>query len=667
MFANLFSPIKINKTEIKNRIIFPAMGLLYSMDQKLNDRYIDFYLERARGGAGIVTVGPVGIGELGVGLAAPSIETDEAIPSFAQLARRIKDTRARAWIQLYHGGGYVRPVQIGGQQPVAPSALYSKFSGSHTKGMTVEKIKNLQEAYVRCALRAQAAGFDGVEILAAAGYLICQFLSPLTNHRTDEYGGRFENRVRFPREIIEKMRKRLGPDFPLTIRIAGNDFVPGSNTSAEIPAFARVYEKAGIDAINVTGGWHEAKVPQLTADLPRGGFAYLAQNIKNVVSVPVMASNRITDPFTAEQIIKDGLADMINLGRVLMADPYWPVKAKNGHPEQMCPCVACLQGCMDELFNLRPAICTVNPRAGFEGERRITRTEKPRQVMVIGAGPGGMEAALRAAEAGHKVELYEKSTRIGGQLWIAGAPPHKQELWEIIKYYENMLPLSGVDIFVNTPVDLELIQARQPDFIIAAEGARLLVPDIEGINDACVISAWDVLAQDISLGRKIAVIGGGAVGLETAHYIAMKGTIAPATLEFLFRHEAESVERLRQLLFQGNKEVTVFEMMPQVGQGVGKSTRWGLFNSLQKHGVNIITSARVISIQAGKLTFAQDGQHQTMQFDQVINAAGSQPVRAVADVLEKTGIPFAVIGDSVKPAQILDAIHAAYLTVMHNL
>ncbi len=328
MFNELFSPIRINQVEIKNRISFPAMGILYSLDEKLNDRYYNFYLERAKGGAGIVTVGPVGIGELGAGIVVPSIASDTDIPDFAKLAKSIQTYGAKAWMQLYHGGGYVRPMQIGGQKPMAPSAVYSNYIKDTPRAMSLEDIKNVQKAFINGAIRAKTAGFDGVEIIASAGYLICEFLSPLTNKRSDEYGGSLENRVRFVREIIEQMREKLGSDYPITIRMAGNDFVPGSNTDLETPEFAKIYEKAGVDAISVTGGWHESKVPQLTMDLPRGGFAYLARNIKEVVSVPVMAANRISDPYTAEGIIKDGYADMVNLCRALLADPYCLAKPK---------------------------------------------------------------------------------------------------------------------------------------------------------------------------------------------------------------------------------------------------------------------------------------------------------------------------------------------------
>lgn len=497
--------------------------------------------------------------------------------------------------------------------------------------------------------------------------LFSQFLSPLRNKRTDEYGGSFDNRVRFVKEIIEQMRQRLGPDYPLTIRMAGNDFVLGSNTNMETPAFAKIYEKAGIDAINVTGGWHESRVPQITMDVPLGGFAYLAQSIKEVINIPVMASNRIPDPQTAENILRDGYADMVSLGRVLLADPYWPLKAGNGNSEQIRPCVACSQGCMDELYSSRAVMCMVNPRTGFEGTRKITVTSNPKRVMVIGSGPGGLEAAWRAAQAGHQVELFEKAERIGGQLWIAGTPPHKQELWQLIQYYQEMLKLYKVQVFLNTTVDIEFIRHKNPEYIIAAEGAEILLPAIDGINGPDVISSWDVLKNNVALGKKIAVIGGGAVGLETAHFIAVKGTISPETLHFLFSNEAESPERLRELIFKGNKEVTVFEMMPQAGKGVGKSTKWVLMGSLMKHGVNIITRAKVCPIKDGLLTFEVDGESRSATFDNIINAAGSKPVRKLANALQETGIPFSVIGDSFNPGHITDAIHQAYLAIMNNL
>ena len=664
MFSILFDPIKINNTVIKNRIVYPSLALSYSDDRKLNKRYLDYYRERAEGGAGIITVGPVLFDNTGTGVITPSIEDDNSVPSFRELASVIKDGGARSWLQLYHAGAYAYSSMMNGTQPVAPSPLYSKYSKETPREMTIEDILHLQESFIKGAERAKAAGFDGVEILGSAGYLITQFLSPLKNKRTDLYGGSFENRTRFARELIEKMRMRLGPDYPVTIRMAGNDFVTGSTTDNETPLIARVYEDAGIDAISVTGGWHESHVPQLAMNLPRGGFAYLAGTIKDAVSIPVIASNRLSDPYIAQQIIKDGYADMVNLGRVLIADPYWPSKAENGRAEEIRPCIACSQGCTDEFFSGRPVICLTNARAGFEGERNIRRADTPRKVMVIGAGPGGLEAAYRAAEAGHVVDLYEKTSDIGGQIWLAGTPPHKQEFLEMIRFYDAMIEKYEVNLHLETEVTAELIHQTRPDFIISAEGAMVSVPPVDGMSDEGIKTAWDVLENDPPLGKKIAVIGGGAVGLETAEFIAEKGTIDPETLYFLFKYRAESDERLHELMSKGTKEITVFEMLPKPGKDVGRSTKWILLGNLDNSGVNIITDAKVTSVKNNTVAYEKDGVSHEQMFDNIINAAGSKSVRNIADRLDKTGIEYKIIGDSLRPATILHAVHEGFLAAM---
>ena len=661
MFDSLFSPIKLNSVEIKNRIAYPSLGLLYSYDGKLNDRYYNFFRERARGGCGLVTAGPVGFNSVGSGLVTLQLNDDSAVPSFAKLAKIIKDEGAVAWVQLFHAGAYSYSKIITGETPVAPSAIYSKYSKQVPREMTIEEIRETQQGFVDAALRVKHAGFDGVEIIGSAGYLITQFLSPLKNKRTDMYGGPFENRVRFAREIIEMMRRALGPDYPITIRIAGNDFVPESNTDLDAAEIAKVYEAAGIDAINVTGGWHESRVPQLYMELPRGGFAYLAANVKKSVSIPVMASNRITDPCTADQIIRDGMADMVNLGRVLIADPYWPEKARQGRVDEIKPCISCGQACADELFSGRPVYCLANPQASFEGERIIREAKTPKKVMVIGAGPAGMEAAVTAAMAGHRVELYEKSADIGGQLWIAGTPPHKQEIWELIRYYDTMLDKYEVEVVLEKEVDMDFIRKQNPDHVIVAEGSEPMVPPIKGIDSPGVISAWELLAQDPAIGKKVAVIGGGAVGIETAEFIASKGAVQGETAAFLLKYGAESPDRIRDLMKRGTKEVTVFEMMPRAGAGLGRSTRWILMSNVDMFGIDIKNNARVLEIREGAVIYEQDGEKHTDRFDTIVNAVGSRPVRKISDAIKDSGIPHAIIGDCVKPRQINNAIHEGFL------
>lgn len=670
MFKHLFSPIRINKLEIKNRIAYPSLGLLYSYDSKLNDRYYNYFREKARGGAGIVTVGPVGVDYLGSGLIALSLANDDAIPSFKTLADIIKSEGARAWVQLFHAGAYSHPMLIGGEKPIAPSAEICRYSKTTPKEMTIEDIRAVQKAFADSAARAVEAGFDGVEIIGSAGYLITQFLSPLKNKRTDEYGGSFENRLRFPTEVVELTRDRVGPDFPLTIRMAGNDFVVGSNTDSETPEIAKAYEKAGIDAINVTGGWHESRVPQLPMTLPRSAYAFLALNIKRAVSVPVMASNRIADPYSAEKIIKDGCADMVNLGRVLIADPEWPKKAFDGLADEIRPCVACSQGCTDQIFEGKPVFCVGNPQAGFEEERKIIVTDSPKKVLVVGAGAAGLEAAVTAARIGHKVDLYEKSDDIGGQLWLAGAPPHKQEIWEFVRYYRAMIRKLGIGLHLNTEVAADFIQNEKPGHVIVAEGAEPLLPPIEGADAPDVLSAWHALRENPPLGKNVAVIGGGSVGLETAFFIASKGTITPEILHFLFTYEAETPERLRELMFQGTSAVTVFEMLPKAGMDVGKSTKWILMDGLRKHGVKIMSNAKVVFIKkieiskTFEVSYEKGGKQGKMTFDNVIIASGSKPVCRLSKQLEEHGIPFTAIGDCTGPGKINDAIHGGFSAAM---
>ena len=665
MYPYLFSPIQINSLEIKNRIAYPSLGLLYSTDGKLNDRYYNYFAERAQGGAGLVTVGPVGVDYVGSGAIALSLTHDDAIADFRKLTDIIRGGGARAWIQLFHAGAYSHPMFIDGQQPMAPSAVYSRYSQTTPREMTVADIQQAQEHFAQAAVRAKEAGFDGIEILASAGYLISQFLSERTNQRTDDYGGSFENRVRFPRELIELLRNRLGPEYPLTIRMAGNDFVRGSNTDTDTPEFASVYEKAGVDAINVTGGWHESRVPQLPMHLPRAAFAFLSLNIKKAVSVPIMASNRISDPDSAEQIIRDGYADMVNLGRVLIADPLWPQKAFAGKAEEIRPCVGCSQGCTDQVFSGRPVFCVGNARAGFEGERRFSKTDHPKKVMVVGAGASGLEAAVTAATCGHQVNVFEKDSDIGGQLWIAGAPPHKQEILEFIRYYRAQIKKHQIPLQLNTTVDADFVQQQNPDYIILAEGAEPSTPQIDGYDDPCVFSAWQVLKENPALGKSVAVIGGGSVGLETALFVATKGTLTPETLHFLFTYEAIGVERLRELLFRGSSRVTVFEMLPRMGQDIGKSTRWIVFDNLKRYGVKVKTSARVTSIRDGMVTFEKEDQTQQIQFDNVILASGAHSVPGLSAEIKKLGIPFATVGDSLRLGKLNEAIHGGFLAALN--
>ena len=663
MYEKLFSPISINSVTLKNRIAYPSLALLFSYDKKINNKHIEFYRERAKGGAALITVGPVGFDELGSGLIALSIEHDDSISDFKKLTDAIKEENSIPWIQLFHAGAYSMPILIGGKQPIAPSPVYSSYSKTTPKEMTIEDIEYVQGKFVQAARRAKEAGFMGVEIIGSAGYLITQFLSPLTNKRSDEYGGNFQNRMRFATELIAKLRNELGKNFPITMRMAGNDFMPESNDSTKTPEIAIAYENAGIDAISVTGGWHETRVPQLSMDVPRGAFAYLAQNIKNHVSVPVLASNRITDPSTAELILQNGSADIINMARPLLADPYLPKKAKEGKINQIRPCVACSQGCTDQIFSGKPIYCATNPLTGFENERQILETSNPKNILIIGSGPGGMESAITAHAAGHSVELFEAKPEIGGQLILASKIHEKTELSHLLHYYKETILELEIPIYTNLAVTPDMIQQKQPDYVIIAEGAIQNGLPIEHDGSSNILQAWDVLHNDPETGKNIAIIGGGATGLEAALFLGQKGTISPEILHFLFVTKAESPDTLYNLCTTGSKNITIFESTEKIGSGIGKSTKWITIDAVKRYGINIKTNLSIEKIQNNTIFYSHEKEKRSKQFDTIINATGVSPVTTISDKINGLNIPHSIIGDCKKPGRIQDAIHDAFLAI----
>ncbi|MFO7987060.1 MAG: FAD-dependent oxidoreductase [Desulfatiglandaceae bacterium] len=655
-FPYLFSPIKINRMEVKNRIVMTAMHLGYTPQGEVTDRLVDFYALRAQGGVGLIVVGGCPIDELGGMVGMIGLNDDRYIPGLQRLTRAVKDEGAKIAAQLYQAGRYTHSAMIGGNPPFSASAVRSRLTGETPRALDRDEIPEVQDRFARGAIRAQAAGFDAVEILASAGYLISQFLSSVTNLREDPYGGSLENRMRFGLEVVQKVRAAVGPDYPVILRIAGNEFMKGGNTNEEAKIFAAEAEKIGVDLFNVTGGWHETRIPQLTMSVPRGAYVYLAQGIKSAVKTPVLASNRINDPKVAEEVLRNGQADMVTMARGLLADPELPQKALDGNPERIYHCVACNQGCFDSIFRGKPATCLVNPRAGREAETRVEPADSPKTILVIGAGPAGMKTACIAAERGHRVIVVEKADRLGGQLLLNSLIPGRRELLTAVQDLEHNLKALEVEIRMGVNADMGLIKELNPDTVVLASGARPVVPPIPGMDGPHVVQAWEVLAGRTGVGTRVVILGGNAVGLETALYLAGVGTLTPEMLHFLMANRAESMETLTELLNKGIKEVTVVEMDQKAGKDVGLTTKWTIMAELKRLGVKILTETKAVGVTPDGLETQGKNGKSLIPADCVVVAAGSRPENTLLSELQGVVPEILVIGDAQEPRNALTAI-----------
>ncbi|MGD8985497.1 MAG: FAD-dependent oxidoreductase [Desulfobacteraceae bacterium] len=661
-FPHLFSPIKINSVELKNRVVLTAMHLGYTPEGRVTERLTDFYTVRARGGVGLIIVGGCRIDEYAGAGSMLRIDEDRFIPGLRTLVDAVKAEGSTIAAQLYQAGRYAHSSMLGGKKPISASPIRSKLTGESPRALELDEVPTLQDKFAEAAQRARDSGFDAVEILGSAGYLISQFLSPLTNKREDKYGGSFENRMRFGLEVTQKVRKAVGPAYPIIMRLAGNEFMKGGNTNEEARAFASELEKVGVDLFDVTGGWHETRVPQLTMFVPRKGYVYLARGIKSAVSVPVLSSNRINDPHVAEEILRNGQADLVTMARGLLADPDLLAKARRDRSDQIYHCVACNQGCFDAVFQNRPVTCLVNPRAGKEAETEIVPAAHVKKVLVIGGGPAGMKAACTAAERGHQVTLAERDNELGGQLLLNRNIPGRKEMVTAAKDLINNLRALKVNTLLGKQVDQGLVKKMNPDVVILATGASPILPNIPGIETEGVVTAWDVLSGKVHVGENVVIVGGNAVGLETALYLADQGTLPPEVLHFLVANRAESWETLEVLVNRGDKHVTVVEMMKRVGEDIGSSTRWTVMMELRRLGVTILTGATAVGIRPEGVEIEKGQKRDLLPADSVVIAAGAEPENLLVDKMVDLVPEIYTIGDAKAPRNALEAIKEGFLT-----
>jgi len=657
----LFDPIKINQMEVKNRIYLPAMHLAMCADFEVTDQIVEFYARRARGGAGLICVGFATIDDMAGNSQNIGAHKDEYLPGLTRLASGIKENGACAAIQLNHSGRYNFSFFLDGKQPVAPSPIASKFNREMPRELTIEEIQAIVSHYAAAAARVKAAGFDAIDVLAGTGYLISQFFSPLTNERKDEYGGSFENRMRFGLEVMQAIRQAVGPDFPLIVRMNGNDFMPGGQGREELQQVAGEFVANGsANALCINVGWHEARVPQIVASVPRGVFAYMSRGIREKVSVPVIASHRINDPAVARELLIDGMCDMVAMGRSLIADPDLPVKTKAKREKEIVHCIACAQGCFDNLFKLKHVECMCNPEAGYETQGLCKAAAKPGKILVVGGGAAGMSAALAASRRGHRVILCEAGDKLGGQLYLAAAPPGRAEFAELARDLATQVGLADIDIRFNCPVDEGVIKEISPDTVILATGAKPLTPPIPGVELAHVVQSWDVLNDKVYTGKRVVIIGGGAVGVEVALFLAEKGTLSAEAVKFLLVNRAEDPERLFELATRGTREIVLLEMIEKIGKDIGKSTRWGMLQELSRVGVRTRIETKALEITAEGVKVTSEQGDELLSADTVVVAAGSASHNPLEEVLKKAGIDYKVVGDAGQVGLAFDAVHQGY-------
>lgn len=661
--TRLFTPIQIGSMALKNRIVMPAMHHLYTENGYATPRFCEYYWERVEGGAGLIIVGSCRFDGYGAKANSMSLATDDTIPGWQEFTAGVHQRGGKVAVQLYHAGRYMpkKDVPCGGDA-LSPSATYASYTRETAPEMTRAQIQQLLKDYAAGAKRAVRAGFDAVEISASSGYLLCQFLSPLTNHRTDEYGGSFENRCRFPLEVIRSVREAIGPDFPLILRLGADDFVPDSNTLADSMAFAPLAEQAGVDMFNITGGWHETKIPQLTGDLPKGGLSYLGKGIRSVVSVPVMMCNRVSDPVTAEQILAMEKADLVGLGRPLIADPQLPNKAKNNQLHQIRPCMACNQGCLANTFFDRPICCLVNGICGRELEFPIVPAEAPKKLLVVGGGPAGCEFALRAASRGHQVTIMEKTHSLGGQLNLVKDLPARQEFRELIQYYEENLPEAGVTVLLGrTAVPEDAVGYDQVILAYGGTPSHTALPVAE--NAIPVYTSRQILSGDIIPGKRVVVIGGTYIGCFTAQYIARSSAMDGDNLFFSMTYQSDTMENIQDRLNHPDRQVVLLEKTKKIGLGFESGTSWPVLGDLSRLGVPFIRNALVTAITAqgveAEIT-AKDGSvsKKTFPADCVVVASGVRPDKTLADAFRASGAQVQVIGNADRLGKAIDAVRA---------
>lgn len=659
-YPRLFQPLDLGFTQLKNRVL---MGSMHTGLEEAGDGFekmAAFYAERARGGVGLIVTG--GIAPNRAGWVAPfsaKLTNRRECRRHRQITTAVHAEGGKICLQILHAGRY-------GYHPlaVAPSAIKSPITPFRPWALTGRGVERTIEAFVRCARLAQEAGYDGVEVMGSEGYLINQFIVRRTNKRKDRWGGDYENRIRFPLEIVRRIRLAVGPEFIIIYRLSMLDLVEEGSTWDEVVQLALEMEKAGANIINTGIGWHEARVPTIATMVPRGGFRWVTKKLMGEVSIPLVATNRINTPELAEEILADGSADMVSMARPFLADPEFVRKAAQGRSEEINTCIACNQACLDHVFQQKRASCLVNPRACFETELRLSVATDVKKIAVVGAGPAGLAFAVTAAQRGHKVVLYEAEREIGGQFNLARKIPGKEEFNETLRYFRVQLERQGVELRVNTRATVELLTEEDFDAIVVATGIIPRKVNIPGVDHAKVMGYLDVLKSEKAVGRRVAIIGAGGIGFDVAEFLLhpsnaeLKGRQAIATFMKEWGVDQNYENRgglLEPQVAVPSRQIFLLQRSKgKLGGGLGKTTGWVHRASLRSRQVRMMSQVNYLKIDDGGLHIEVKGQKQVLDVDHIIICAGQEPEQTLFKALQELKMPVFSIGGAFQ-AKELDA------------
>jgi 2,4-dienoyl-CoA reductase (NADPH2) len=662
LYPHLLAPLDLGFTTLKNRVL---MGSMHTGLEELPDgheRLAAFYAERARGNVALMVTGGIAPNESGCVADHGAKLTDETqVPGHRIITRTVHAEDAKICLQIMHTGRYAFHKKL-----VAPSPIQAPINIFKPKELSDAEIEQQIDDFVRCARLARQAEYDGVEIMGSEGYLINQFIATHTNQRTDRWGGAYDNRIRFALEIVNRTRQAVGTDFIIIFRLSMLDLIAKGSSWEEVVILAHRLESAGVTLINTGIGWHEARIPTIAASVPRAAFTRVTAKLKQTVGVPLITSNRINTPETAEAVLADNHADMVSMARPLLADPDFVSKAATGRSRQINTCIACNQACLDHIFSGQVASCLVNPRASHETELIYRPTTAPKKIAVVGAGPAGLSFATTAAQCGHEVTLYEQADVIGGQLNIAVQIPGKQEFEETLRYYREQISRLGVQLRLNTRATADHLRAGGYDAIVVATGIVPRKVEIPGCDHPCVLSYIDVLLHKKPVGKRVALIGAGGIGFDTAIYLTHDDSESALDAQAFFNEWGidadlqypgglspkgpQPVRPLRDVYLLQRKG-------SKVGAGLSKTTGWIHRTHLARKGVTMLNSVTYERIDDRGLHIIRQEKKMVLSVDNVVICAGQTPLRRLADELDGCGLPVHLIGGADVAAE-LDAKRA---------